>query len=162
LGNGDGTFQPHVDYRSALVPLSITVSDFNGDGQLDMAIANTASCTPSGCVNGQSVSILMGKGDGTFQPHVDYVTGTNPNAVTAGDLNGDGKVDLAVANSSDSTISILAGRGDGTFFQRPAGHATGTQPMFVTASDFNGDGKLDLATANFASRTVSILLGNGD
>src|SRR5580704_8910187 len=67
---------------------AIAVGDFNGDGKLDLVVANGGA---------SSMSVLFGNGDGTFQPHVDYGTGGNPTAVAVGDFNGDGKPDLAVA-----------------------------------------------------------------
>jgi len=91
----------------------------------------------------------------------DYGVGSSPPAVSTGDLNGDGKLDLVVANSSDSTISVLLGNGDGTF-QAQATYAVGQNPRDIAIADFNGDGKLDLAVANVNSNTVSVLLGNGD
>jgi hypothetical protein len=139
----------------------VAVGDFNGDGKLDLALANTCGSDPD-CSSNGTVSILLGKGDGTFQTHVDYPTGFKPQSVAVGDFNGDGKLDLAVTNRSDSTVSILLGRGDGTF-QTHVDYATGTGAVSVTAGDFNGDGRPDLAVAaGFGNKTVSILLGNGD
>jgi protocatechuate 3,4-dioxygenase beta subunit len=130
----------------------VTTGDFNGDGKLDLAVANEMSNT---------VSILLGNGDGTFQTAVNYDVGSYPRSVTAGDFNGDGKLDLAVANYFSSNVSILLGNDDGTF-QTAVNYSAGTNPSSVTTGDFNGDGKLDLAVANSGGNTVSILLGNGD
>ena len=80
--------------------------DFTGDGHLDLAVANSGSNT---------VSVLLGNGDGTFQPQVTYAVGQVPQALVAGDFTGDGHLDLAVANSGDNTVSVLLGNGDGTF-----------------------------------------------
>ncbi len=131
-------------------PLSVATADFNGDGKLDMVVTNDGS---------NNVSVLMGKGDGTFQAAVNYPAGTNPTSLTVGDFNGDGKLDLAVANNGTNTVSIFLGKGDGTF-QAAVNYPAGTNPTSVAVGDFNGDGKLDLAVAN--SGNVSILLGNGD
>ena len=84
--------------------------------------------------------------------------GTQPRSVTAGDWNGDGKPDLAVANSASANVSILLGNGNGTF-QMKADYAAGGAPSTVTAGDWNGDKKADLVVAN---DSVSILLGNGN
>jgi hypothetical protein len=146
LGNGDGTFKPHVEYATGVGPQSVTTADFNGDSKLDLAIAN------NGFNSGNTVSILLGKGDGTFLPHVDYLTTNVPLTVATGDFNMDGKLDLVVGNFG--TISIFLGKGDGTFQPRVDYPAIGNQSIVV--ADFNGDGKADLATEG------SILLGNGD
>ncbi|PYT68404.1 MAG: hypothetical protein DMG39_21320 [Acidobacteria bacterium] len=98
----------------------------------------------------------------------DYPTGTNSNGLIAADFDGDGKLDLAIANSGDNTVTIMLGNGDGTFSVQPnlgTGNASGSGPNSLIAGDFNNDGKLDLAFANFASGTpsdVSVFLGNGD
>ena len=159
LGKGDGTFLPHVDYSTGFGPISVVAGDFNGDGKLDLAVANQ-NCPGGGCSPG-TVSILLGNGDGTFKPHIDYVVALGPNSLTAGDFNDDGKLDLAVVSQFTDTVSILVGKGDGTFLAHVE-YPTGHQPFSVTAGDFRGNGKLDLATANFAANTVSVLLGKGD
>src|SRR5271169_6130362 len=135
LGNGDGTFQKHVDYPVGS-PAGLAVADFNGDGKLDLAVAN-----------GGSVAILLGNGDGTFQAAVDYATPGTTSSVAVGDFNGDGKPDLVVTNSDDNTISVFLNNGSGTFPTR-MDFATGSYPTSVTVGDFNGDGKLDLAIAD--------------
>jgi len=155
LGNGDGTFQPHVDYPTGVNPVTVAVGDFNGDGKLDLAISNSS---------GNTVSILLGNGDGTFQSRVDFGTGVGPGIVGVGDFNTDGHLDLAVACSdgvSVYTVSVLLGNGDGTF-QPHADYATGAWPSGLAIGDFNADGKLDMAAGNAHSNTVSVLLGNGD
>jgi uncharacterized protein YfaP (DUF2135 family) len=167
LGNGDGTFQPRKDYPvGAYRPVSVAVGDFNGDHKLDLAIANLCGNDPT-CQSGpNNVSILLGNGDGTFQKPQKFGTGSNPSSVAVADFNGDGKLDLAVANNIDSTVSILLGNGDGTF-QHRVNYPTGTAPSSIAVGDLNGDGKADLAVAdsglgNVQGSAVSILLGNGD
>jgi hypothetical protein len=152
LGNGDGTFQPQVNYATGVGSIGVTVGDFNGDGKLDVAVTNR---------NDGTVSVLLGKGDGTFQPQVSYAVGDQPLAITVGDFNGDGKPDLAVANWNEDTVSILLGNGDGTF-QTATRLVVGSQPMSIAVGDVNGDGKLDVLVGNVGSGTVSVLLGNGD
>src|SRR5579864_1224920 len=107
-----------------------------GDGKTDLAVA----CIPSG-----SVSILLGNGDGTFQPAVNYNPGAWPLSLAAGDFNGDGKLDLATADTDG--ISIFLGKGDGTFRHAPVDFAPGGSPLFVAVGDFNSDGRPDLAVA---------------
>jgi len=157
LGNGDGTFQPHVDYGTGLnsEPFSVAVGDFNGDGKLDLVTANFANYF------GGSVSVLLGNGDGTFQNYVQYATGGLPTSVAVGDFNGDGKPDLAVGFERGSTVSVLLGNGDGTF-QPPAAYDTGSAPLSVAVWDLNRDGNADLVTANAISNTVTVLLGKGN
>src|SRR6516165_2604731 len=157
LGNGDGTFQIHVDYPTGAQPGSVAIGDFNGDGKLDLAVVNSYS---------NNVSVLLGNGNGTFQPAVSYGTGsgTGPAFVAVGDFNHDGKLDLAVANSNSSNVSVLLGNGDGTF-QTAVNYYVGGAPTSIAVGDFNHDGKLELAVAvpvPGPSTYVSVLLGNGD
>jgi hypothetical protein len=165
LGNGDGTFQTHVDYATGAGPISVAVGDFNGDNNLDLAVAAVEAHPPS------VVSVLLGKGDGTFQPHVDYAGNAGDSgamAVTVADFNRDGKADLAVAGRfSAGIVGILQGNGDGTF-QSPVGYdPAGLFGKSMAVGDLNGDGKFDLVVtfANFGNGTasgVSVLAGNGD
>jgi hypothetical protein len=133
-------------------PFAMAAGDFNNDGNPDLAVANSGDNT---------VSVMLGKGDGSFQTQVTYATGSGPYSVAVGDFNGDGFPDLAVANFSDNTVSILLGKGDGTF-QTQKTYAAGGAPNSVVTGDFDGDGNLDLAVANNTDGTVSILLGQGD
>jgi type II secretory pathway component GspD/PulD (secretin) len=95
-------------------------------------------------------------------PRTDFATGKGPVSVVSADFNGDGKIDLAVANQTDDTVSILLGDGHGNFTATSTPPATGKGPIALVAADFNGDGKIDLAVVNQTDNTVSILLGNGD
>jgi hypothetical protein len=147
------TIYQHLNNTAGNAPQGMLSADFNGDGKLDLAVANVGSNT---------VSILLGNGDGTFQPQVVYQVGALPSGIVAADLNGDGKLDLVVANSSSNTVSILLGNGDGTFTGTADNPATGMDPASIAVGDFNGDGKLDLAVTNSGDNTVSILLANGD
>jgi hypothetical protein len=133
-------------------PSSIAVGDFNGDGKPDLVTANYEYNT---------ASVLLGKGDGTFQAAVNYPVGTTAESVAVGDFNGDGKLDLVTANNGSDNVSILLGNGDGTF-QAAVNYALGSAPFSVAVGDFNGDGKLDLVTTNYLDNTASVLLGKGD
>ena len=167
LGNADGTFQSHIDspIDAGLHNFGMAAGDLNGDGKLDLVVGYQDP-------NSSSISVLLGKGDGTFRAPVDYPAGFEPGAVTIADLNGDGKLDIVAANFGNfggNTVSVLLGNGDGTF-QPQVQDATSGGPLWVIAADFNHDGKLDLAvdcSCGSASRcgypgSVSILLGNGD
>src|SRR3989454_1099942 len=139
------------DFGVGFNPASVAVGDFNGDGKRDLAVAN---------YNSSTVSVLLGNGNGTFQPAVTLAVGANPLAVAVGDFNRDGKLDLVVANAGAVTVSVLRGDGGGNF-QAAQNFATGIRPWSVAVADFNGDGRPDLAVANFGSTNVSVLLNNG-
>jgi uncharacterized repeat protein (TIGR01451 family) len=132
-------------------PAGFVTGDFNGDGKIDLAVANS---------NAGTVSILLGNGNGTFTAQPTVNAGAGANWIVTGDFNEDGKLDLAVANSGSNTVSILLGNGDGTFTLHSS-PATGVSPFAIAAGDFNADGHLDLAVTNASSNTVTILLGNG-
>jgi hypothetical protein len=153
LGNGDGTFSQASGSPIAVGEnlSAIATGDFNGDGKLDLAVTDEA---------GNTVSILLGKGDGTFEAPMTEVVGNAPVAMVAGDFNNDGKLDIATANSSDGTVTLLLGKGDGTFTQASESpYLVGQDPDAIAAADFNGDGKLDLAVATLGGAGgVSILL----
>jgi VCBS repeat-containing protein len=152
--NGDGTFAAKVDYATGKMPHSVTSADVNGDALSDLIVANFDSDT---------VSVLKNNGDGTFANRVDYSTGlySFPESVTSADVNGDGKIDLIIANNSD-TISVFKNNGDGTFITRVDYSVAGTHPSSVASADVNGDGMSDLIVANFDTDTVSVLKNNGD
>jgi len=102
----------------------------------------------------------LGKGDGTFGAPATFSVGNTPIAMLAADFNNDGKLDLAVANYGDGTVTLLLGTGDGTFTQPsgpPYAVGRGRTTSSIAAADLNGDGKLDIAVANLDG-TVSILL----
>ncbi len=155
LGNGDGTFQAGTAYAVSTQPRSIAIGDLNGDEIPDLAVANiTQAPNPN-----FYVSILLGNGDGTFQSRVNYVAGSGPASIAMGDLDGDGDLDLAVANIYANDISVFLNAGDGTF-QTPVNYAAGTNPSGIAIGDLDADGFLDIAVANGSE--VSIFLGNGD
>jgi hypothetical protein len=157
LGKGDGTFAAAVDYSTggtSSQPLALAVGDFNGDGNLDLAVALGSKA---------AVLILLGKGDGTFSTGSTFSTAGSklyfPVGLTVGDFNHDGKLDIVTANNSYD-VSVLLGNGDGTF-QTFKQYGTSKGPTWITSADFNNDGNLDLAVTTSANN-VDILLGNGD
>jgi hypothetical protein len=169
LGNGDGTFQPAVLYGTGSNAQGVAVSDVNGDGNLDLVVANDPCGDYYKCSTQGSVGVLLGKGDGTFQAAVTYGSGANrARSVAVADVNGDGKPDLMVANHGEDNgygaVGVLLGKGDGTFQAAVAYDSGGVAFIYgdsVTVADFDGDGKPDLAVTNFEYNTVAVLLGNG-
>jgi autotransporter-associated beta strand protein len=145
-------FSTPASYVLGASPRSVEVGDFNNDGYLDLVTANDSS---------QTVAILLGTADGSFQPPIHTPTGSDASAAAIGDFNGDGRLDLAVANPKTNQVSILLGNGDATF-QAAVSYGAGSSPSFVALADFNQDGKSDLAVANAGSIVTSVLLGNGD
>jgi hypothetical protein len=147
-------FAAPTSYPVGTSPAAIAVGDFNGDGKVDIAVANSGS---------DDVSILLGNGDGTFQPAVNYSAGNSPTDIAVGDFNGDGKLDLAVfqsgANGGTVSVSILLGNGDGTF-QAPKTLALTASLAFMAIADFDGDKKTDLVVCDSAN--LDIFIGNGD
>jgi hypothetical protein len=155
LGNGDGTFQSRTDFPAGPAPDYMTIGDFNGDGNIDVAVANASS--------NDTVGVLLGNGDGTFQSPKTYYAGGNPFSIAAADLKNDGTIDLVVANEDTNTLGVLLGNGDGSF--QPVvtyNTGTGTGPWSVTVGDFNADGIPDVALADGLTNDVSVFLGNGD
>jgi VCBS repeat protein/PASTA domain-containing protein/FG-GAP repeat protein len=138
------------NYATGRSPASVAIGDLSGDGKPDLATANDAT-----------VSVLLNRGDGSFQGKHDYRTGPRPMSVAIGDLNRDGKPDVAVANYRAHTVSVLANRGDGSL-QPKVDYATGFSPLSLAIGDLSGDGKPDLATANLDAGRVSVLLNRGD
>jgi hypothetical protein len=170
FGNGDGTFQPAVTFASGGSSTEFTlITDINGDGNADLIVSSPCQVNASttNCSNG-IVSVLFGNGNGTFQPPIRYTSGdANGGGIAAGDVNGDGRTDVVVANYS--SVGVLLGNADGTFQSAPV-FSSGVFPdASAVAADLNGDGKLDLIIANLCASTkicasggVGVLLGNGD
>jgi hypothetical protein len=144
-------------YPAGHFPSQVAIADLNGDGKLDLVVANHGD-TPA---YGNTVSVLLGRGDGTYESRADYGTGVGPGSVAIADLNGDGKLDLMTGNIQSLTISVLPGAGDGTF-GLPIDSPTAIAPGRLELGDMDGDGRLDLATSNSGSATVTTYHGNGD
>ena len=175
LGAGNGTFKPPIVMTIQgpsfpVSPGSLVARDFNGDKNIDLVVAD---------LGGDSVYVLLGKGDGTFQAAVRYPTGDVAAAVATADFNGDGKLDLVVSGPSTSNIvgappkpasmGILLGNGDGTFQAVKLTGGAGNNPAAIVTGDFNNDGKADVALLNSGTADNSsdpggllIFLGQGN
>ncbi len=149
-----GTYANGVSYTTIAGgrPYGITSADFDEDGDIDLAVTNKS---------GDSMTVLIGDGDGNFSVHATYVTGETPEGIVAADFNNDGNLDLATVDFSDDRATLFLGDGSGAF---AAGGVltTGAGPYYVAAADFNGDGNVDLVSTNASGSSISILLGNGD
>jgi len=177
LGNGDGSFQSPVNYDAGSSPVSVTVADLNSDHKLDVVVANCALTGGSQCTGAAFVSVLLGNGDGTFQPAVTYDSGGyGALSIAVGDANRDGKLDLIVANNSadgftgEGNVGVLLGNGDGSFQPPVTYDSGGVSANSVVLRDVNGDGKPDVLVSNqcaipggcSSKGLVGVLLGNGD
>jgi hypothetical protein len=162
LGNGDGSFQTATPYTPSVQPTWVTAADFNRDGHLDLVVSNLQN--DSMYRPGHDLSYFPGKGDGTF-PDVKALavaSEARSASVAAGDFNQDGSPDLAAANNTRNTVSVLLGKGDGTF-QPPTHYGTGSAGSYtIAAVDLDGNGRLDLITSNRNGNSVSVFLGRGD
>jgi hypothetical protein len=157
-GSTTPSFAPMKNFATGSLPNAVAVGDFNGDGKPDLAVADVGS---------DRVSVLMnttatGATSASFAPKADFATGSGPDAVAVGDLNGDGTPDLAVTNFFSNTVSVLLnttapGSATPSFTPRQD-FATGSEPDAVAMGDWNGDGSLDLAVANSNSHSISVLL----
>jgi hypothetical protein len=183
MGLGDGSFQSPTSGLGLPDPsddfTAIVAGDWSGDGKLDIAVTDATQNT---------VDVLMGNGNGTFQPALVYAVGGDPTAIVAGDFSGNGRLDLVVNSEQSNELSVLMGNGNGTFQAATeisignsleAYHGVNVVPALLLAGDFSGDGRDDLAVLsslgytfgttpygsvgpNSPSGLVSVLLGNSD
>jgi len=151
-GNGDATFDPPTLVEGGSRPSALRAGDYNGDGDLDLLVANFSPA---------NVSLIFGNGNGTFQPAVNYTPGIGPRSIDIGDLNGDGAIDFVVGLNSGgfnvflNTVVSLGTFASGGYFSM----ASATNGIKV--ADFNNDGNQDVATANEGGANVTLRFGNG-
>ncbi len=165
LGDGLGGFGAANNFATGTNPVSLVVGDFNNDGNLDLATANAGNNTTDSELN--SISILLGTSNGTFQPRVDHSTWFPLIALVVGDFNNDGNMDLihlSIDTSAwdDPYVHVLVGDGQGSFVTGHYEYVYGYSPVGMTIADLNADGRLDVVTVDAGRNTVSVLMGNGD
>ncbi|MGH9814845.1 MAG: FG-GAP-like repeat-containing protein [Candidatus Acidiferrales bacterium] len=153
VGGGDVPLAPgRVDFAVGDAPSAVVSIDFNSDGIFDLAVANHDDDT---------VSILLGAGDGTLQSATAVPAGDGPSGLAVGDFDADGFIDLAVANENSNDVSVLIGNGDGTL-DAPINFPAGAAPRAIVAVSLDLGATIDLIVANNGDNNVSVLLGNGD
>ncbi len=165
INNGNGTFRPQVEFATGPGPVGLAAVDWNKDGKMDLVVVN------SGADAAHSVSILLGNGDGTFQPHHDIAGAPNANSIAVGDFNGDGDPDIATSsNSPVNAVYVSLGNGTGGMKAQKitSGIGLGPQPApdsntylvsKIVTADFNRDGKDDLYYIQCCDTFVIVQLG---
>ena len=157
LNTGKGTFQKAVNYAAGTNPVAVAIGDLNGDGKQDLVVASSE--------NG-SISILLGEGGGKFGAPVTASVGdpfaSSPSAVTLADVNGDGKLDVLLADAGTGAVTVLLGNGDGTFGAPVSFTSEAVEPGSILATDLNGDGIPDVIIADPATASIYVMLGNGN
>jgi hypothetical protein len=133
-------------------PITVAVGDLNSDKRLDIVVTNIVD---------NSVSVLLGYGNGSFANQSTYLTGSSPLFVVISDVNNDIQLDLIVVNENDNSMSILLGYGNGSFRNQMT-YSTGSEPTFIAVGDFNNDIQLDVVVTNTGENSVSIYLGHNN
>ncbi|MFB9274486.1 FG-GAP-like repeat-containing protein [Cohnella cellulosilytica] len=153
LNAGGGSLQPPIMQNTESNPGAVAQGFFDDDLLPDLAVVHTGGSQPG-------VTIFIGQGEGQFAPSSTY-RANNGYSVAIGDLDGDGRVDLAVPNFNHNELTVLHGNGDGTFLPTPRYLPGGRGPVSIRIADLNGDGLNDLMTLNQLSNDVSVWPGRG-
>jgi len=161
LGDGTGALRPAPGSPFTAVTEvhphnhGLIAADLDGDRALDLATSNQ---------DGHSVAVLRGDGRGGFRPAAGspFAVGRGPYPLAVGDVNGDGRLDLATPDVRSDTVTVLLGQGEGGFVPAPGSpHRVVARPYFVHLGDLDGDGVLDLAASHDDVHTVTVLVGDG-
>lgn len=149
---GSISYAPKVDFATGSGSLPVSIGDLDGDGKLDLAVANSSSGTISILLNTSSVGSI------SYAPKVDFTTGSSPFSASMGDMDGDGKADIVVANTGSNTVSVFRNTGSigNISYATKIDFITGLEPIQASIGDLDGDGKTDLAVTNRNSNTVSV------
>lgn len=155
---GNIAFANKIDYAVGNNPKSVSIGDIDGDGKVDLTVANMGSNTVSLFLNTSSTGSI------TLASKLDFATGSSPNFLVLGDFNGDAKLDLAISNQNDNSVSILKNTSSVSTisFATKVDFTTGTTPGSIALGDLDGDTKVDLIISNQAANIVSVLRNNSD
>jgi len=153
-----GSFAARVDFNTGTEPQHVAIGDIDADGKADLVVTNKGTNTVSVFRNTSTTGSIT---IGSFDPKVDFTTGSYPFKVCIADLDCDGKTDLVVTNYVDGSVSVLRNTGlsgyiNSNSFKDKVDFATGINPYFASIGDLDGDGKPDLAVSNFNSSTFSV------
>jgi hypothetical protein len=155
-GTGTVSFATAQNFAVGTQPLAIATGDFNGDGKPDLAVVNNADNTVTVLIN----TTPQGSATFTFNISAPITVSTNPQEIRAGDVNGDGKVDLVIGSNNNTALNVLIGNGDGTF-QANQTFVIGNSPTSVAIGEFNNDGAPDLVFSNGKGNDVTVVLNEG-
>jgi hypothetical protein len=155
LGDGKGSFKSSASYPTGVLSNSATVADFNGDGHLDVALTNRGFNKPG------NLMVFFGDGHGKLRNRATYKMPGAPLGVSAGDLNGDHRPDLAATDVTGGNVIVLLNDGTGHFKKPVSYNAGGGEAVDVKIADLRNNGDQDLVIAN-ASQGMAVLLNKGN